>query len=109
VAQYRFSSALFFLPSHQEAKWVLAVYVLSFPVGFLVFHYTRNIRLTGIPHILFWMPLLVYILLAARRDPAFSFVSLYAVWIVPLGFTIAASVVLDVKAVLAVLNQDGRA
>ena len=91
-----FLLGLKFVGDHVEARWVIAAYLAAFPVGFLAFYCVRDIRITGLPHLLVWVPLLVYLILAAFRDPAFQLTSLYGAWVVLLCLTIAISASFDV-------------
>lgn len=100
-----FLIGLMFVHSHVEARWALAAYAVCFPVGFLIYYFVRDIDITGLPHIIFWTPLLVYLPYAALQDPTFSLVSFYGVWISLLLATIAVSVVLDIKAAFAVFGR----
>jgi hypothetical protein len=100
-----FLLGLFFVSRHDGARWALVAYAAAFPVGALVFHVTREIRLTGVPHILFWTPLLPCLANAAATDPYVRFGSLYAVWALLLGLTIAVSVAFDIREVWAFLNR----
>jgi hypothetical protein len=100
-----FLLGLFFVSRHDGARWALVAYAAAFPVGALVFHVTREIRLTGVPHILFWTPLLPCLAHAAATDPYVRFGSLYAVWALLLGLTIAVSVAFDIREVWAFLNR----
>ena len=95
-----------FIVSHVEARWVLFSYIVAFPVGLLAFIVTRNIKLTGIPHFLFWTPLLVYLPYSAMGDPEFRFMSLYGIWVSLLCITIAISVAFDLKALIEFCSPD---
>jgi hypothetical protein len=95
-----FLAGLLFVDTHEAVRWVIAAYVVSFPVAVPIYIYTRDIAMTGVPHILFWTPLLIYLSVEAAEDTNFSLLSLYGVWTVLLFFTIAISVVFDVRAVL---------
>lgn len=99
-----FVPAVYFAFEFDAARWALAAYLISFPVGVLVFVVTRNIHMTGVPHILFWTPLLVYLGFSISADPAVGNVSVYGVWLVLLSVTIATSLVFDIRAVIAYLG-----
>ena len=92
-----FLIGLFFVVEHVEARWAIAAYLDSFPVGFLAFYYVRDIRITGLPHLLFWAPLGVYLVHRTTSDPAFSWMSLFGLWIALLCATIFISVIFDVR------------
>jgi membrane protease YdiL (CAAX protease family) len=95
-----FLVGLLFVSSHEAVRWVIAAYVVCFPVAVPIYIYTRDISMSGVPHILFWTPLLIYLPVDAAEDTNFSLLSLYGVWTVLLLLTIAISVVYDVRAVL---------
>lgn len=100
-----FLLGLFFVSRHDGARWALVAYAAAFPVGALVFHVTREIRLTGVPHILFWTPLLPCLANSAATDPYVRFGSLYALWALLLGLTIAVSVAFDIREVWSFFNR----
>lgn len=100
-----FLLGLLFVFSHESARWVLAAYVVAFPIAVPFYIYTRDVAMLGVSHILFWTPLLIYLLLEAAEDTTFSFLSLYGVWTVLLMLTITISVVFDVRAVLKYVSQ----
>jgi hypothetical protein len=100
-----FLAGLLFVSSYEAVRWVIAAYVVCFPVAVPIYIYTRDISMSGVPHILFWTPLLIYLPVEAAEDPKFSLLSLYGVWIALLLLTIAISVVFDVRAVLAYFSQ----
>jgi hypothetical protein len=60
-----FLSSAFFVQSHSEARWALAAYLLSMPVGLVLFWRIRNIHSLGLPQLLVWSPLLVYLVCTA--------------------------------------------
>lgn len=100
-----FLLGLIFVRSHIEARWALAIYAVSIPIGFLAFYFVRDIRVTGLPHIILWVPLLAYLIHAASNDPGFRLISLYAIWLFLLGVTICVSFFLDIKGVIRVLVE----
>lgn len=94
-----FLLGLFFVRTHKTARWALVAYVISFPVALPIFCLTRDVSMLGVPHLLFWAPLLLYILTVEFRSAAFKLLSLYGVWIALLSLTILVSIVFDAKAV----------
>ncbi|MEO1619541.1 MAG: hypothetical protein AAFU53_00755 [Cyanobacteria bacterium J06632_3] len=100
-----FLVGLLFVFSHESARWVLAAYVVCFPVAVPIYRYTRDVAMMGISHILFWTPLLIYLPLEAVGDSTFSLVSLYGVWTVLLMLTITISVAFDARAVVDYLSR----
>jgi|GEM_PF-977013 len=100
-----FLAGLLFVFSHEPVRWVLAAYLVCFPVAVPIYIYTKDIAMLGVPHILFWTPLLIYLPLEAAEDPDSSLLSLYGVWTVLLMLTITISVVFDVRAVFEHVSQ----
>ena len=100
-----FLAGLLFVFSHESACWVLVAYVVCFPVAVPIYRYTRDVAMMGISHILFWTPLLIYLLLEATGDSTFSLLSLYGVWMVLLMLTITISVAFDAMAVVDYLSR----
>jgi len=98
-----FLLGLFFVANHIEARWSLVAYVAAFPVGFLAFYLVRDIRMTGVPHILFWAPLLFYLIGTIASDRAFEMISLFGLWVSLLIVTIFVSVILDIKGLIGVI------
>ncbi|MEM9570032.1 MAG: hypothetical protein AAF996_01110 [Pseudomonadota bacterium] len=98
-----FLLGLFFFANHAEARWSLVAYVVAFPVGFLAFYFVRDIRMTGLPHIVFWTPLLIYLIGTVISDRTFEMVSLFGLWVSLLITTIFVCVILDVKGLIGVI------
>jgi hypothetical protein len=98
-----FLLGLFFVANHVEARWSLVAYVVAFPVGFLAFYFVRDIRMTGLPHILFWAPLLFYLIGTVMSDRTFEMMSLFGLWVWLLAATIFVSVILDIKGLIGVI------
>ena len=98
-----FLLGLFFVANHAEAQWSLVAYLLAFPIGFLAFYFVRDIRMTGLPHILLWAPLLIYLIGASMSDPTFEMISLFGLWVSLLVATIIVSVLLDIKGLIGVI------
>lgn len=98
-----FLLGLFFVANHAEARWSLVAYLVAFPVGFLAFYLVRDIRMTGLPHILLWAPLLIYLTDAVMSDPAFDMFSPFGLWVSLLAPTILVSVLLDIKGLIGVI------
>lgn len=98
-----FLLGLFFVANHAEARWSLVAYLAAFPIGFLAFYFVRDIRMTGLPHILLWAPLLIYLIGAILSDPTFEMISLFGLWVSLLIATITVSVLLDIKGLSGVI------
>lgn len=104
-----FLLGLFFVANHAEARWSLVAYVVSFPVGFLAFYFVRDIRITGLPHIVFWAPLLIYLIVTVVSDRIFEMMSLFGLWVSLLATTIFVSVIFDIKGLIGVIFNRGNA
>lgn len=100
-----FLFGLVFVGGHVQAQWAMAAYIVSFPVGFLAFYLVRDIRVTGLPQLLFWAPLVVYLIHAGVNDLEFKMMSSFGVWVGLLSVTICISVVLDIKGLVDVLIE----
>ena len=100
--------AFYFAFFFEAARWTLIANLIGFPVGLLAFALTRNIHMTGVPHIVFWTPLLIYFPYSITADPTFQFVSFYAVWLMLYSATIAISLVFDIRALLFYLSDQSR-
>lgn len=104
-----FLPSLFFVFSYAEVRWVILVYFIGFPVGFLAYYFTKDLGMMGVAHILFWTPLLCYLAYTLIDNPNVSFLSLYGVWVSLLCLTMAIAVILDIKAVSSFLRGAGNA
>ena len=100
-----FLAGLLFIPTHASARWAIAAYLVCFPVAVPFYIYTRDIAMSGVPHILFWTPLLIYLPVKAVENPNFNLMSLYGVWTALLLLSIAISVTFDVRAVLKYISS----
>ena len=109
----RWFNALFLLAGvlaiwHVPARWALIAHLLCFPTGFMVYRYTRDVHLMGLPHLVFWTPLLVYLPTVIIRDPGLSIASSIGIWILLLVPTIAISLVFDVRAMFLYIKHLAR-
>lgn len=100
-----FLFGLFFVDSQDGAKWGLIAYFTAFPIGVLVFWRQRDMRLTGLAHIICWTPVLVCLPTEAAMSSDFRLLTPYGVWIVLLCATVAVSVIFDIRAVVAALRR----
>jgi len=97
-----FIASIFFAWKHKLARIVLGVFLLTIPVGLLVFKVSDNIHLLGIAHFLLWAPLLVVIWkekLANKLD----FKRPFGIWILLLSATIVISLLFDIRDIILVL------
>lgn len=95
-----FLLGLFFVFNYVEARWAVFIWIASFPVGFSCYYFIRDLSILGIPHIILWVPLLVYLYHSTSNDPGFSVASPYGIWLLLLSATIVISAVLDTKAII---------
>ena len=102
-----FFSGLLFVLQHAEPRWAIAAHVACFPVGFTAYHFTRNLDLMGLSHILFWTPLLFYLPKVALQNSDFHLISPYGIWMSLLCLTIVISLVFDVRAAIVFFTSSG--
>lgn len=60
------TASLFFL-RHREARWVLAVWVGNVITMMALYEAVGYVRLLGLSHVLWWTPLLVYLVAVRER------------------------------------------
>ncbi len=97
-----FLVSLLFVWTHKAARWVLAVMVLTMPLGLAIFALTGAVHLLGITHLILWTPLLVYMVKSEVRTDEFKVGSPYGIWVLLLVATIFISLVFDVRDVILV-------
>ena len=100
-----FLLSVLFIKNHSVARWTLAAYIACFPVGVPIYYFTRDINLLGVTHLLFWAPLLVYILKKELNNSQLNPKSPYGIWVVLLSLTILVSLVLDVREIYFVMTR----
>jgi len=99
-----FASSLFFVWKHKPARIVLAAFILTMPVGFVIWMMTKNVHLLGIAHLLIWLPLLVYLYLKVLRTKDFEVKSIFGIWVILLSSTIFISLIFDVRDIFLVFT-----
>ena len=92
-----FLVSVVFVWKFKAARYVLATFILTMPVGMLVFYFTQNAHLLGIAHLILWAPLLFGLVKYEIKQADFSFASIYGVWLVLLMTTISLSLVFDIR------------
>jgi hypothetical protein len=97
-----FVASIFFMWRHKGARWTLLSFIISMPVGMLVFHLSNTVHLLGIVHLLLWTPLLAYMLLKEVKSDGFKFQSPYGVWAMLLMTTIMISLLFDIRDIVLV-------
>ena len=101
-----FVASVFFIWKHKGARWALLSFIISMPVGMLVFYLSNTVHLLGVVHLLLWMPLLVYMVLKEIKSDGFKYQSPYGIWTVLLITTITISLLFDIRdIILVVLGQ----
>ena len=92
-----FLVSVVFVWKFNAARYVFAAFILTMPVGLLVFYFTHNAHLLGITHLILWAPLLFGLLKYEIKRDDFSFASLYGIWLGLLMLTISISLVFDLR------------
>jgi hypothetical protein len=85
------SASILFL-RHTEARWVLGAWIGSFVFMSALFELNGFNRLLGLSHVLWWTPLLIYLM---RRLPGLDGSAAFARWLRTLMVTNALSLVVD--------------
>ncbi len=85
--------AIPFLITRKEARWTLLSMVFVIPLTLWMYKEFGYSRLLGLPHIIFWTPLLIY--LFSRKDRWQVRSTLGGKWILLLICTISISLVMD--------------
>lgn len=99
-----FAVSIIFSWKHKNARFVLAAFILSIPVGLFIFSLTKSAHLIGIAHILLWGPLAVYLILKDVRGGSFKPRTPYGIWIILLLSTIFISLFFDIRDAVMILS-----
>ncbi len=107
-----FLASVFFVWKHKPARFVLGAIVLTMMAGLITWALTENIHLLGIPHVLIWLPLAIYIWKNVLSKPAKAnlpaspsfYDRAFFIWIGLVFATIAISLVFDVRDIFLVLT-----
>ena len=94
--------SIVFVWKHKAARWTLLSMVGVFPTAMLIYKLTGNINLVGISHLIFWIPLWLYLWQNEVKKAPCPPKSIYGAWIMLLFATISVSLVFDVYDVLMV-------
>ena len=97
-----FFASLVFIRRRPGARLALGAMLLTMVTAMAIFAVEPNVHLFGLAHLLFWGPLLVYLLQVEVRRPEFTWRGAYGVWIGLLSGTIAVSLVFDVRDLILV-------
>lgn len=97
------TASLFFL-RYREARWVLAVWIGNVITMMALYEAVGYVRLLGLSHVLWWTPLLVYLVAVRER---FAGNGVFGWWARVLLVTIAVSLVIDYIDVVRYFMGDG--
>jgi len=97
-----FLSSIFFVWKYKTARWVLVSFFLTMLLGILVYYLTNTVHLLGIPHIIIWLPLLIFLYRLDFKSESFKKASPYGVWVILLATTIVVSLIFDVRDIFLV-------
>lgn len=89
---------------HREARWVLGVWVGNVITMMALYEAVGYVRLLGLSHVLWWTPLLVYLVAVRQR---FAMGGAFGWWGRALLATIAVSLVIDYVDVIRYQMGDG--
>ena len=98
-----FFASLAFVYKYKAARYVLGAFLLTIPIGFLLFHLTGNIHLLGIAHVFVWAPLLAFLYKSEFKSGAVNLKSVYGIWLQLLSATIVISLLFDIRDIVLVL------
>lgn len=99
-----FFSSLLFVWKNREARWALGAIVLTMPTAMLIFKLWGNVHLFSLAHLLWWSPLLVYLIRSFLSQGKFKKWGPLRIWHHLLCATIMISLVFDVRDVYLVLT-----
>ncbi len=101
-----FLGSIFFIRSHREARWTLAVMLFTVPTVLLIFALFTNIHLFGLSHILLWLPLSVYFVVQWRNPENVKYRSFntFSVCACMLLSTITISLIFDFRDIFLVIG-----
>ena len=100
-----FFASLAFVPRFKPARWAAAAIPATIGLAVLTWLIFKNIHLFGIPHLIIWTPLAVYLwkavlspaARAAQTAPPSLYAKAHMIWAVLLFVTILISLPLDVR------------
>lgn len=99
-----FFTSLVFVAKFKPARWIFTSIIATAVLAIITWKITENIHLFGIPHIIVWTPLAVYLWkstlspsarLASQTIGAYS--KAHFIWVTLLFVTIIISLVFDVR------------
>lgn len=98
-----FLASILFVWKHKGARWVALSFIVSMPLGMLVFYLSNTVHLLGIVHLLLWSPILIYIMRVEFKSDDFKLKSPYGVWTILLMVTIVISLLFDIRDLILVM------
>ena len=98
-----FLASLIFVYKHVSARYIFGVLVLTLPIAIFIFDQTQNIHLLGISHIIGWLPLSIYLIIAEIKGKTEKLKTPYGIYLILLLATIATSFVFDVRDITLVM------
>lgn len=101
-----FMASVFFLRHHREARLALAAFVGTMVFAMCTFLVWRNVHLFALAHIVFWSPLLTYMVRCRLNDQHSDLEKskAFLVWSFALMVTMSVSLVFDVRDVYLVVT-----
>jgi hypothetical protein len=99
-----FATSLLFVWRHKEARRALLAFLATFGLALAIFSVSPNVHLFAVAHLIFWTPLLAYLIRRWRRsgDLKYRKWSAYRIWVSLLIGTVAISLAFDVRDVILV-------
>ena len=97
-------SSLLFAWKHKEARWAVGAIVMTRISTIVIFILWANVHLFGIAHLIWWTPLLVYLLKSYQLQEKFRQWSFVRVWHHLLCATITVSLLFDVRDIYLVIT-----
>ena len=101
-----------FMARFKSARWAAAAIPATIVLAVLTWGITKNIHLFGIPHLIIWTPLAIYLwkavlsptARAAAATPSTLYSKAHMVWAALLFITIIISLPLDVRDIYLVMT-----
>jgi len=97
-----FLASILFAWKRIGARLALLVVVLTMLGANVIYVTTGNVHLFGIAHLIFWAPLLYFLVTREIRVPNFKAASPYGIWLLLISATIVISLVFDVRDIFLV-------
>ncbi len=98
-----FVLSLAFVWNHKTARVIFGAFLLTLPLAIVTFNFTHSVPLLGLPHIIVWGPLAIYLIKFEVMRHAFELKTPYGIYVVLLLATIIISLVFDIRDSVPVL------